>query len=422
MLKQIFLTLTFIFLFSISSLAQRFIAGSVTEIVDGKTVVIQVTSGNSMTVQLQAIEVPEPEQQLHTTVKEHLQKLLLRKNVKILFVQMAQGKMIGKLYLNDVDVSIQMLRDGAAWYNMPESNLHNQTDRENYQAMESAAKNEKLGVWGIQGLKPSWEFRLEKEEARKRQTEAEMKKAEEKYNAESKVVKQTPLPKYELKISLPNKIPKVTYIKADDPTPKGFVVIGIGFLPNNQENLVKAIKKPESGDMPCQGHSVPSTYIVTRVGLSNLCPYSGYGDNANYIENVAVLSKIRTKDALNKAYLAYRMYKISGNRDVFTDKANDAIEAIVSAVQILPAGNFSTYLLYVGDAYRDCLRVKASRHGAYGAKLSGDALIGLNDKYNLGNVSESYLDDEIFKVGVSYLEKALNEAKRIGIKKQSLIN
>ena len=55
--------------------------------------------------------------------------------------------------------------------------------------------------------------------------------------------------------------------------------------------------------MTCEGYYIPSTYIVTRTGLSNLCPYSGYGNNANYIENVAILSKSRTQDALDKSYI-----------------------------------------------------------------------------------------------------------------------
>lgn len=163
MSKKISCVVLLIFLFSISSFAQRFIMGSVTEVIDGKTIVIHATSGNDTTVQLQAIEIPEPEQQLFAAVKEHLQKLLAGKNVKVLFVQMMQNKMIGKVYLDNIDISAQILRDGAAWYNLPESNSHNQADRENYQAMEVAAKSEKRGIWGIENLKPAWEFRAEKE-------------------------------------------------------------------------------------------------------------------------------------------------------------------------------------------------------------------------------------------------------------------
>ncbi len=144
---------------------------------------------------------------------------------------------------------------------------------------------------------------------------------------------------------LPNKIPNAIFVDADAETPKGFIVVGFGYLENDKNKLLKAVKKPETGDAACSNFPVPSTYVITQYVVSNLCPYSGYGNNANYITNAAALSKILVKDALFRTNLAYRMYKISGNYAEFESKAGDATAAITNAYQYLPEGNLKNYLL-----------------------------------------------------------------------------
>lgn len=181
MLKKSFSILFIIFLFSLSSFAQRIISGQVTQVIDGKTVVIQSSAGlnQNFTAQIQYIEIPESTQPLSSVVKDHLEKLLLNKTVSLTLRQMAQSKMIGKVLLGSVDVGAQLIRDGAAWYALPESASQSQFDREDYLTMETAAKAEKRGVWSIAGLKPSWEFRAEQEELKRKLAKAELKKARE---------------------------------------------------------------------------------------------------------------------------------------------------------------------------------------------------------------------------------------------------
>jgi micrococcal nuclease len=150
--------------------SQTKLDGKVVEIVDGKTVIIETAvTKNRFTAQLEYIEIPEPEQQLSQTVKEHLQKLLLGKDVEFIARILHSTKTVGKLYLGEVDVSQQLLRDGAAWYAVQEKSRQDSTESETYQIVEAQAKLEKRGVWGIQNLLPAWEYRAEKirEKARK---------------------------------------------------------------------------------------------------------------------------------------------------------------------------------------------------------------------------------------------------------------
>src|SRR5688572_23468736 len=99
--------------------SQSTLTGRVVEVLDGKTVVIEISSGR-LTAVLQYVEVPEPEQQLHGTVREHLEKLVLNKDVVFRSTGLGQGRTFGQLYVNSADVAVQMLRDGAAWHISPE--------------------------------------------------------------------------------------------------------------------------------------------------------------------------------------------------------------------------------------------------------------------------------------------------------------
>lgn len=159
-----------------SAFSQYKFEGVVVEVADGKTVVIDLGQSKRLIAELQGIEVPEPEQELHVTVVEHLQKLLLGKQVQFYPGGWTLPKIKGQLVSSGVDVSQQMLRDGAAWY-APGGRL----DYEHiYKTSEAQAKMEKRGVWAVKNLKPAWEFRLEKEAVRiKKQKEEEERLAQE---------------------------------------------------------------------------------------------------------------------------------------------------------------------------------------------------------------------------------------------------
>lgn len=108
------LCVTLIFVSSIS--AQRRFAGEVVEVLNGNTAVVQLNNGGKVTIVLQFIEVPEPEQQLSQTVKEHLAKFLVGKTVEVNPRGFSTAKTFGQIFLGDTDISYQLLRAGAAWY------------------------------------------------------------------------------------------------------------------------------------------------------------------------------------------------------------------------------------------------------------------------------------------------------------------
>lgn len=169
-LKPVVFVVVVLVLTAISAYPQRKFGGRVVEVIDGKTCVVEVPGGK-LTFVLQYIEIPDPEQPLHQTVKGHLQSLVLDKRVEFLPSGVMKDKTIGRLFVKGVDVSQQMLRDGAAWYSVAEKSGQDEDESLLYQDNETQAKNEKRGVWGVENLKPVWEFRAEKAVLQRKQEE-----------------------------------------------------------------------------------------------------------------------------------------------------------------------------------------------------------------------------------------------------------
>ena len=164
-IKAIILIIIVLILTAVSAHSQRAINGKVIEILDGRTCVIEVTNTKIIAV-LEFIETPEPEQPLHNAIKDHLAKLLLNQKVDFYPRLINRDRTVGQILLDGRDISQQMLRDGAAWLAVKDKASIPPEGREMYSNNEAQAKLEKRGVWGVENLKPAWEFRAEKENQR----------------------------------------------------------------------------------------------------------------------------------------------------------------------------------------------------------------------------------------------------------------
>lgn len=173
---KLYFPLIIILLFSTHVFPQTLIEGNVVEIIDGRTLLVETARGEKVKVRLQYIEVPEPEQPLSATVFEHLKKMTLGKKVQVLPSGFSDLFIVGKVMIDGIDLSQQLLRDGAAWFAVPVESHNKTLLYQNYAEVETAAKTEKRGVWGIIGMKTAWEFREEKALAKKRKAEEEAEK------------------------------------------------------------------------------------------------------------------------------------------------------------------------------------------------------------------------------------------------------
>ena len=149
-----------VFVFAASASAQLTIPGEVLDVIDGKTVLVAIPGGK-VKVELQYIEVPEQGQQLSETVTAHLRGLVVGKSVQYRPISLLRDRAIGRLTVKNVDISQQMLRDGAAWHK-PEHSGQEKAEYDIYASSEAAAKTENVGVWSVPALKPSWQRPAEK--------------------------------------------------------------------------------------------------------------------------------------------------------------------------------------------------------------------------------------------------------------------
>lgn len=188
-IKAISIVLVILFL-SLTVFSQSKLSGKVVEVIDGKTAVIQIGTSGRLTVVLQYVEIPEPEQPLHSVVKDHLEKLIEGKTAQVLPRGVVNSKTVAQVFVDGVDVSQQMIRDGAAWFALPEKTEKSRAETEIYISNEAQAKAEKRGVWNIEGLKPAWEFRAAKAERERAEELARLeeikKQNQEKYQTVSK--------------------------------------------------------------------------------------------------------------------------------------------------------------------------------------------------------------------------------------------
>jgi endonuclease YncB( thermonuclease family) len=178
--------LTALVIFAAGASAQSKMVGQVVDAVDGKTVVLEV-DGRRLIAELQYIEVPDAEQPLHQTVRDHLRKLTVGSTAEFRPNGFAPGKAFGRLYAGSGDVAVQMLRDGAAWHLPPAASGQDAAVSEEYRRNEEQARAERRGVWGVAGMKPAWEFRAEKAEQQRLALAAAERAATEAWEAENKI-------------------------------------------------------------------------------------------------------------------------------------------------------------------------------------------------------------------------------------------
>ena len=123
--------------------------------------VIEVNSGDVITifnlnrpvrVKLLGVDAPEMNQAFGDVAKKHLSDLVFDQSVLVEYSGIA-----GRVLLDGADIGAQMIRDGAAWFDMNTNRL-SVSERDVYQQSEQAARNERRGLWQEENPIAPWEF------------------------------------------------------------------------------------------------------------------------------------------------------------------------------------------------------------------------------------------------------------------------
>ena len=145
-------------LFSCQQVQAASINGKVIEINDGDEFTIS-NLNRPVRIKLIGMDAPEKDQAFGAAAKQHLFDLIYDKYVSVEYAGIGQhSSLIGRVLLNDMDVSAQMIRDGAAWFDVNARGLLSETQRQVYSQSEQAARNEKRGLWQADDPIAPWDF------------------------------------------------------------------------------------------------------------------------------------------------------------------------------------------------------------------------------------------------------------------------
>ncbi len=138
------------------------LVGTVTKIVDGDTIDVQLSSG-PIRVRLHGVDTPERGQPWGKESTAALTALVMGKDVDIEpFSQDRYERMIGIVFLGDLNVNLELVKRGHAW-------AYRQYMRQEDSALcinEAAARTAKKGLWASRERPVApWEWRRKKTRA-----------------------------------------------------------------------------------------------------------------------------------------------------------------------------------------------------------------------------------------------------------------
>jgi endonuclease YncB( thermonuclease family) len=140
--------------------------GTVVGIADGDTVDLRLDSG-MVRVRLHGVDAPEHDQPFGKAARRELSRLVYLRRVEVEPIEQDQyDRLVGRLWLGEMDVNAELLRRGAAW-------VYRRYAREpDYCSYEQQARALEHGLWGLPTIPAvaPWEWR-QRDKRRKQFTE-----------------------------------------------------------------------------------------------------------------------------------------------------------------------------------------------------------------------------------------------------------
>jgi len=154
-----FRSLIFLLLLLPACVPANELAGKVVHVSDGDSIIV-LADNTQHKVRLGAIDAPERFQAFGNKSKKSLTELIAGKHVTVSYNKRDKyGRIVGKVYLQDMDVGLEQVKRGMAWfYRFYQEELEPE-DRAAYAQAEDLARRDRLGLWADTKPVPPWEFR-----------------------------------------------------------------------------------------------------------------------------------------------------------------------------------------------------------------------------------------------------------------------
>lgn len=127
----------------------------VVRVVDGDTIKVE-QAGEMVTVRLEHIDAPERKQEGGQLATWALAHMIEGQDVTIVGGKKDRyGRLIGTIYLGDMDVNRAMVSQGLAWW------YHKYSKDKSYSKLQQAARESRRGLWSGEAVEP-WVWRRKK--------------------------------------------------------------------------------------------------------------------------------------------------------------------------------------------------------------------------------------------------------------------
>lgn len=141
------------------------LTGYVVEITDGDTIVVLDANRQQHKIRLAGIDAPESYQAFGSRSTESVANLSFKKAVSVEWIKKDRGRLIGKVLINGVDINLEQVRAGMAWWYVKYAKEQSPADRRLYDQAEWQARAQRVGLWRDVNPIPPWEFRHAKDGA-----------------------------------------------------------------------------------------------------------------------------------------------------------------------------------------------------------------------------------------------------------------
>lgn len=143
--------------------------GRVIAVSDGDTVTVLDPDRNQHKIRLMGIDAPEKTQAYGQRSKQHLSNLVFGKDVLIEWHKRDRyQRIVGKIFVAKpdcstcdmtVDVGLEQIRSGLAWWYRQYAKEQAYEDRLSYDAVEAEAHARQIGLWSDPDPMPPWDYR-----------------------------------------------------------------------------------------------------------------------------------------------------------------------------------------------------------------------------------------------------------------------
>ena len=142
-MKKFFIIL-FIFAICITTVTRsEELVGKCVGVADGDTCTILIDGNESRRIRFYGIDAPESGQDFGKKAKEYCSNLIFGKNIKVIGLATDKfGRTVGKVYVGDTYVNLEMVKAGLAWH----YSYYSPNDYDFAEA-EKEARKKRLGLW-----------------------------------------------------------------------------------------------------------------------------------------------------------------------------------------------------------------------------------------------------------------------------------